>query len=274
MEKQSIWTRLQNVDTRYIYLIAGLVSVIFVLNPVVLDLPISRGTQMLYDFIEELPPGSVIVMSEEHSVGFWPECGPGAVAVWQHAFNKDLKLIFIAFLADGAMMEHNALTVLLDTGNDVYGEDWIEIGYVAGGETGVAAFAKDFTMPNVDYYGTPLDTLPLIKEASSANDLDLWIVTGSTGNYWCLRQVNAIYNVPQATVTMAGLEPTFLPYLDSGQFVGMLNSVRGGAEYENLVEKPGFGNQMMGALTYGTGVTFLLILIGNIAYWVERRSAE
>jgi hypothetical protein len=271
MAKPDIWTRLQNVDARAIYAIIGLVIASFVLQPVVLPLPVSPGTRMLYDFINKLPPDSVVVMSEEHTVGFWPECGPGAVAVWQHAFQRPLKLIFVAFVQDGALMEHTALTTLIDKGNKKYGDDYVQIGFVAGEETGVAAFAKDFTMSKSDYYGTPLETLPLLKKARSAKDVALWVVTGSIGNYWVLRQVNAAYGVPQATVTMAAQEAIYLPYLSSGQFVGMLNSVRGGAEYENLLKRPGFGNQMMGALTVGTGAIFCLVIFGNIVYWMGRR---
>jgi len=225
----------------------------------------------LYDFIEKLPEGSVVVMSEEHTVGFWPECGPGAVAVWQHAFNRPIKLIFVAFVQDGAMLEHQALTTLLNTNNKKYGEDWVEIGYVAGAEVGVAAFAKDFTSPVVDYYGNQLASLPLIQQAKSAKDIKLWVVTGSIGNTYVLRQVNAVYGVPQATVTMAAQEAIYLPYLSSGQFVGMVNSVRGGAEYENLLKYTGFGNQMMGSVTITSGFIFILVIFGNIIYWVRRR---
>lgn len=271
MSKQNLLTRLENVDVRVIYAIVGLVIILLVLQPIVLPLATNRETQMLYDFIEKLPAGSVVVMSEEHTVGFWPECGPGAVAVWQHAFQRPLKLVFVAFIQDGALLEHTALTTLVNTGDKKYGVDFVEIGFIAGEETAVAAFAKDFTLSKVDYYGTPLDTLALLKTAKSAKDVALWVVTGSTGNYWILRQVNAVYHVPQATITMAGLEPTFLPYLASGQFVGIVNSVRGGAEYENLLKRPGFGNQMMGAVTVGTGVIFVLVAFGNIMYWARRK---
>jgi len=275
MAKPDIWTRIQRIDVRAIYAIAGLVICAFVLQPVVLPLPVSTGTRMMYDFIEKLPAGSAVVMSQEHTVGFWPECGPGAVAVWTHAFKRPLKLIFVAFIADGALMTHTALTTLVDKGDKKYGEDYVQIGFVAGEEASVAAFAKDFIMPRSDYFGTPLETLPLLQKAKSAKDIALWVVTGSIGNYWVLRQVNAAYNVPQATVTMAGLEPTFLPYLASGQFVGMVNSVRGGAEYENLLKIPGgFGNQMMGAVTAGTGAVFFLVIFGNMVYWIQRRKRE
>jgi hypothetical protein len=274
MAKTDYLQKLQQIDSRYIYGLIGLVTIIFVLNPVILPLPTSKGTQMLYDFIENLPPGSVVVMSEEHTVGFWPECGPGAVAVWQHAFNRPLKLIFIAFIQDGAMMEHQALTTLVNTGDKKYGEDWVEIGFVAGAETGVAAFAKDLTMPKVDYYGNPLGSLPIFQQAKTAKDLALWVVTGSVGNYYVLGQVNAVYGTPQATVTMAAQEAIYLPYLASGQFVGMLNSVRGGAEYENLLHNPGFGNQMMGTITVVTGAIFALVIFGNAITWLGKREKK
>ena len=57
-----------------------------------------------------------------------------------------------------------------------------------------------------------------------------------------------------------------LPYLQSGDLVGLLAGMSGAAQYEVLVDRPGLGLGGMDAQSISHLVIIALILIGNIAY--------
>ena len=67
------------------------------------------------------------------------------------------------------------------------------------------------------------------------------------------------------------------PYLQSGQLTGLLAGMKGGAEYEVLVQKAGYSKAYMPAVaamdsqSLAHVVIMLLVIIGNIAYFVTQK---
>jgi hypothetical protein len=61
------------------------------------------------------------------------------------------------------------------------------------------------------------------------------------------------------------------PYLKTGQLTGLIGGLRGAAEYEKLVEKPGKGILGMKAQSIAHIAIILLVLIGNASYLISRR---
>jgi hypothetical protein len=69
----------------------------------------------------------------------------------------------------------------------------------------------------------------------------------------------------------------FYPYLQTGQFSGLMIGMKGAAEYEELVERNlnitarRKASESLSSLTYGHLVMILFIVIGNIGYFIKRR---
>jgi hypothetical protein len=61
------------------------------------------------------------------------------------------------------------------------------------------------------------------------------------------------------------------PYLRTHQLVGLLNGIAGAAEYEKLLNAPGQGMLAMPAVTAVHLLIVLLVLVGNLAYFANRR---
>jgi hypothetical protein len=71
--------------------------------------------------------------------------------------------------------------------------------------------------------------------------------------------------------------PDYYPYLQTGQLVGQLGGMRGAAEYEQLVYDAGYhpskglANKAMNAISSTHVLIMLLIVVGNLAFWQDRR---
>lgn len=63
----------------------------------------------------------------------------------------------------------------------------------------------------------------------------------------------------------AGFNP-----LDAGQIQGMLTGMKGAAEYEKLIGKPGFATKGTGALSTSHLLIIALIILGNLGLIISR----
>jgi len=67
------------------------------------------------------------------------------------------------------------------------------------------------------------------------------------------------------------------PYLQSGQLSGLLAGMKGGAEYEVLIQKAGYSKAYMPAVaamdsqSLAHVVILVLVIVGNLAFFVTRR---
>jgi hypothetical protein len=69
--------------------------------------------------------------------------------------------------------------------------------------------------------------------------------------------------------------PEVMPFYTSGQIDGLTQGLRGAAEYELLVNKPGSAVAKMDAQSLGHLAIILFVIIGNIAYftWPQTRGS-
>lgn len=270
----SIWQRLLNIDRRIVYLFLFAFISLPLLVPIGLPLTISPETRAIYDYIEKLPEGSVVVVSFDYSPSSYSEQHPQAVAVMNHLMRKPgIKIILVAFWEQGPIMAEEILRTI-DTHGKEYGKDFVHLGYVAGGETAMSAFAADIhkTFP-VDYRKNPIDSLPMMADIRSAKDISLLIsiAAGSPGVPEFARQIQGPYKVPFAAGLVAISVPITMPYMQSGQMFGLMAGLRGAAEYEQLLNMKGKGSIGMDAISFSHIVVIAFILIANVAYLANRK---
>jgi hypothetical protein len=63
------------------------------------------------------------------------------------------------------------------------------------------------------------------------------------------------------------------PYIQSGQLVGLLAGMKGAAEYEQMVRRPGLGISGMVAQSSVHVMVVIFIIFANIVYFLEKRRA-
>ncbi len=269
--------KLQHLDGRWVRLVMLLAIVIPLANPFPVPLKVTSGPQALYDYIEQLPPESVVLLSQETSAGWRPNLHGTTVAVFAHLMMKGHKVILNAFSAEGTMFSEQAIQDVAVPMGKVNGVDYVHLGYRAGGEGAVAESLRDFHGTfKVDYDGVPVEQIPLMQRVHTGKDLALCLLT-STGGYagggW-VRQLVEPYGVPLAVNVTGTMAPSHYPYTDAGQIIALLNDTKGGAEYETLIKRPGLALSIMGAQTFSHVLVFLLLAISNVAYFTRKRGEK
>ena len=266
--------KLQNIDRRVIYTLLFIVLLIPMFRPLGIPLSINQTTQTVFDIIENLDPSKdVVLFAIDYSPGGSPDVHPQAVAVAEHLRRRGLKTIMVAFVDAGAMFGEQILDVMEPKGW-VYGTDVVNLGYMAGMETGVKNFAQNpggsFT---VDIRGNNVASMPIMQGITHIKDFAFIIdfQTGAPGYQEFLRQVQGPYGVKYAAGIVTVSVPNVLPFVQSGQISGLLQGLRGAAEYEMLLEAPAGGAAKMDAQSLGHLLIIAFIIVGNVSYFMTKK---
>ena len=138
--------RLADIDRRVFYWILFVALMVPFLNPIGFPITISPNTQDLYDGVtgDEVDEGEVWIMNFGYGVSAWSECHPAVTVCTKALFREGAKIIFIGIHYDVELtMNKLQDTCSEDFANAVYGEDWVFLGYMTGGESVVAQLASD-----------------------------------------------------------------------------------------------------------------------------------
>jgi len=278
-EKKSTWKRIQEkqLERKMIYILMFIVLVIPVVRPLGLPLPISDMTRESYQAVENVPSGSSVMIPVYISIGLWPEVEPGTIVMLKHLLRKPVKFMIVCWAADEPKLMEGALAKVADfarENNKKYGVDYVNLGFIPGMETAMAAFAKDVpaTAP-ADTYGTPISQLPAMSGIKTAKDFALILYITGSDVAAMIRQYVSAYGSKMVAFATIGWVPSFTPYLSSGQLVGLVPGVTGGAQYELLMKSPGAGLATTDALSLGFIYLVILAILGNIMWqYTERPS--
>jgi hypothetical protein len=272
-----VFDKLLALDRRIIYIVLFIGLCFPLINPLGIPIKVGTTTQAMYDIVEDLPSGSIIMLSVDFGPTAAADVNPQLVTAMNHIIKKGHKAIILGFWEQGVPFGEVVLNMALDAGYK-YGEDIVHLGYVAGGEGAIRAMSQDIkgTFP-VDYQGKPSSSFALLKNVNDIKDVDaiLEYAGGDPGLNAFIRQIveeNPGINYACGVVTVSF--PGSLPFFQSGQVKGLLQGLRGAAEYEILVGIPGAGASLMDAQSIGHLVIIGFILIGNIAYFGSKGSKK
>ncbi len=273
-----ILEKLDTLDRRIIFIFIGLSIAIPFFVPVNLDFSVTAPVQGFYDAIENLPAGSKVLVSCDYDPGSMPELYPMNVAVFYHLFSRNLKIITTQLWPAGTPLAQRALSeVLKDFPDKKYGEDYVNLGFKEGREVVMVSMGTSIpkTFPT-DYQGRKLEDLPIMHGVTNFDDLALMINIsgGLPGTKEWVLQVQSRYHVKLGSGCTAVSAPEFYPYVQSGQLIGLLGGMKGAAEYEKLLKRPGTAARGMDAQSVSHIVVFLFILVGNITFFALKKTKK
>jgi hypothetical protein len=265
MEKYVVWK-----DHRWIYLLLIVVVSIPILSPIGLPVPISKSTMMSFDLIEKLPKGSKVLVSSVLAGGNWPDLGPPETALVQHLFRRGVKIVFIGFADETPTITETTLLPRINKYGARYGEDYVNLGFLAGGESAMAAFANDIRkVVTVDFVlKKPIAEIPIMKDIYKCSDFDLVIHIGMAEDP--IRQYFTPFRVPLIVGVYGMMGPHYIPYLEAGQLSGMVIGLRGAAEYEYLLGFKGEGLMGSDSLSMTHLLVALFCILGNVYYFITK----
>ncbi len=265
--------KMQNIDRRIIWgvLLLGVSIPLFV--PLGLPISISPHTRAFYEFIDALPPNSVLWFGTEYSAGSSGEINPQMAAVFRHAMSKDLQVILFGMWQDGPAMARDVVDPIAEEMGKTYGVDYVNLGYKPGTTSVLRTMVTDVWAgsANVDINGDSLSKFPLMDRVRTIgpDTIDAVIVysSGSPGDGDYLTYWTDKYGMNLLTCQVAVQVTSRMPLLQSGQHKGMVPGLAGAAEYETLINTPSVATQLMDSQSAAHLAIILFVILGNVAFF-------
>lgn len=269
-EKDSLAERTRTMDPRLIYALIFLFTAIPILHPIGFPVPVTATTRSVYDIVEKLPAGSHVWYGVDFPATAAGEMTSSLIVTTRHMFSKSLKVMFVSFMVDGPVIYAKMIPQIANAAGKKYGEDYVYMGFYPGVETGMAALASGLGTAK-DYRGTPIDSIPAFTGVKNVKDFALTFTCTSMSNIidGYLRQLFTPFRVTLA-VAGAGLSyPQYTIYYPQ-QIAGILNGMKGAAEYEKLTGFIGPALSANDAFTILQATLIVLVILTNVAFLVVK----
>jgi len=256
----------------------GLLVIVFLKIPFTLKYVPNQKTLGVFRAIENLPPGSVVYLSVDYGPSSQAELLPMHEALVLHMFRRNIKIIAASVWESAPPMTDKVfkkVTGELKNKGIVkkYGVDYVNLGYKAGQDVAMAKIGTSIpeTYPR-DYRQIPIDEIPLMKGVENFEQIALMcnLSAGAPGVRQWLQQVQTRYKVRMVAGVTAVMAPDLYSYYQAKQLEGFLGGLVGAAEYEYLINKPGFGMAGMNVQSLSHYLILAFVVFGNILYIKER----
>ncbi|HEX7617879.1 MAG TPA: hypothetical protein VF480_04075, partial [Verrucomicrobiae bacterium] len=226
-----------------------------------------------YDTLQRIPADSTVLLSFDYDPSAAGEMDLLARAVARDLIKRRVKIIAVSTLETGPQMAQRILgDAARAVDNYVYGSNYIIV-YLPGHEAGLAQFAAAGFTSATDYSGKApvaqfltaakiknLSDLPMVIELAGSEDpLKTWV-----------EQVQPHTGVRIAAAVSAAVEPKARAYRNANQLTALMSGLLGAAQYEALSSQPGIAVISVNAQSAAQLVLVLIIVLGNLAFWVSR----
>lgn len=260
-----------NIDKRLIWLAFGLVFAVPVLFPVRLTrLEVSDSVTGFYNAVTAVPAGGTIIVSMDFEPSFNTELRPMAEAVCAQAFARGLKVIGLSLVDTAVGTAQQVIEQSARRYGKVYGRDYAYLGWQPNQNFVIQGITAG--IPGVfphDIYGNPLSRLEMFNNISTLNDIPLVVQVGAgfaSMPPWLAYGTDKTGG-KLVIACNGGAELTLRPYYASGQLAGLVPSVKGGAEYEQLLGYFGPATRALNAISVGQLFMVVLMLAANFLLW-------
>jgi len=275
---------LTNIDRRIIFVLVALSVIIPTLIMIRFPIFVSKETKAVYDFIDELPEGGVVMLAFDYGPSSYAELQPMALAILHHCFAKNVKVIGMTIWTVGATLGNDAIQNTAKKFGKVDGKDYVYLGFRPGGANVMLRMGDDISAVfERDYNGTLVKEIPMMQDIENYRDIDLLVdfASGATPEYWITYAYTGYNQKIAAGVTAVSVSQLY-PYVQTGQLVGLMPGMLGAAEYETLtnsiipatMKKLEKGIKGMSIQSIIHILIILLVIIGNIAYFVQRKERQ
>ena len=294
---KEILIELGQIDRRFIFLLIALSVLVPLIQHNWINIPIktSSNSEIVFQELNKLNAGDKVLVSFEYGASTKPEIHPMSIAVLQHLFSKGVKVYTVPLWPEGLMMAKYALEEIVESGlfNIKEHVDYISLPYKAGGEIIIRGIATDIkSIFTQDVNNVLLNDISMMEGINKISDFDFVfdLSAGVPGNAEWVQFACDEHNVPLSSGCTSIMVTDAIPYVESGQIRGILAGMPGAAEYEQMVFKylndsqnneflnpdaiivPGKATSRMSAQSIAHILMVVFIILGNISYYLIRRS--
>jgi hypothetical protein len=278
------WDKFLKLDRRWVFLMMGLAVLVPLVARIRMPTGVTPPVQNLFEAVNAIEPGEKpLMIAFDFAPDTEPELMPMATAILRNCFSRGIKVVLYGGLyPQGAGMAQMALEEVTAEYDVESGVDYVFLGYIPGAGAVILSMGEDIKGTfERDYYGVRLDSLPMLDNVRNYDDIPLVVdISGSSIPILWVLYAGARYGQQVGVGTTAVSAAQYYPFLQTGQFVGMLGGLKGAAEYEELNEREGI-QQARKRATIGMGsqsiahiLMIVLIILGNIGYFLSRRKGR
>ncbi len=239
----------------------------------------SKVVKDLYDQIDGLAPRSPVLISFDFDPGSEAELMPMANAILRQSFRKNLRVIAISLYSVQSVPLMSEIVRGMATdpefaGSVQEGRDFVLAGYSPGAAATILASGQDFYLSfKEDPKHVPLKGQEAMKGIGNLKDIPLVITlsAGSLPDTWIAYGQDR-FRFKLGLGCTAVMATDYYPRLQAKQLCGLVGGLAGAYQYESLVNAPARATEAMKPQSVIHLVIVLLIVIGNVMYFVSRRS--
>lgn len=283
------------LDVRFIYLLVLAALVIPLVTKYSIPPARLESADKFYQAVEKLtasPRGAAFV-ALDYGPNTIAENGAQAEVVIEHLMRRRIPVMLFSIYSQAepflvSLPERIAARLATEQPGErwEYGIDWVNLGYRPGGYLIIQAIPKAENLADLfqkDARGARLADLPIFSKVKNIKDIVFLAqftgLLGTFDNYVQFFQADNYRPVFGHGCTSITIPEAYI-YLDSGQLVGLLEGIAGAAWYSHLLTRdhPQRPKDSAELLNTGLGVAhlviILLIVIGNITFFLSRRGAH
>ncbi|MDP2401639.1 MAG: hypothetical protein Q8M66_06640, partial [Actinomycetota bacterium] len=233
----------QKLDRRWIYIVVALAIIIPLMIPYNSDNVTTPPTENLYQMIDSFSgrEDRALLLSFNHDASTMPELYPMEIAILRHCFERNIKVFMLTWLPQGGPIIDYAINTVKEEYPDIKsGVDYCNFGYIPAAlamPTIIGMGDNISTTVKTDAEGRKVENLPIMKGLNNYSELNLVVeFSGSVAGMSWLFYARPKFGLNVSVGVTAVMAADQYPYLQSGQFIGMLAGLKGAAEYEKLVD--------------------------------------
>ncbi|MCK4305596.1 MAG: hypothetical protein KAY24_15270, partial [Candidatus Eisenbacteria sp.] len=241
MRLLDLFNKLLQIDRRIIYSLMFIgVTIPFYVSWPPIRIEVSPEVEDTFKIIDQIPPNSnPLLLSFDYDPASAAELTPMAKTVLHHCFSKEIRVLVISlqYSGLGAGIASEVVPEIAAEYGREKNVDWAFLGFQPNAGVAMLQIGEDIktTFP-IDYYGTPVDEIPLMESIQNYDQIPAVLSLASTavGEFWAV-YAGSRYGVTILTGLTAVYVADIQPFYQTGQIKGVLGGLKGAAEYEKKV---------------------------------------
>jgi len=256
------------LKSQHIWVVILCVYIFTSVYPIGVPFRMSEATLKAYNFIDSLPPGSIVIMGGSGVFAFDLESSAAMIAAIKHMARKGLRLVALPLGTEAVQFQKYCIdTARVDEkygGPWKYGVDYAVLPYIPGGSAAVVSFLTDVhALVSTDVMGNPISKLPIFEDLHDYRDIALW--TCPHWGFWIVRYVTGERGIPMIGFAQAAAYALYSVYMMIyPDKVWLTNGFLGGAQYEKLVGIKGLGHAAMDSYSLISIFVVFFVILGNL----------
>ncbi len=274
---------MEKIDSRKaLYILEFIIIAIPLIIPMSIPLPVDKYTKSYFDSVMEMQE-SIVGFNQLISGASWPLLGSSTVRTTVSLWENGNQVVFFSTRPEGVPFTDVLIAEAIEiyeqrnpSAKIEYDVNYVRLGYIAGEETGFAAFMFDVkSLVPVDIHGTSTAQLSVLDTVSDGHDIDymIWAIGGVPAPYG-LRQYKETFGGTMVEILVTMMLAERAPYLANGQIAGAIIGSSATAQYEFLTGIPGPNVRLINALSLVSMMVILALLAGNVDYFYKKMKGD